>query len=420
MQVSRQKLQIQYVLDFFIEPCILAVAFFLPLSLGVATAFLGLGVVCWLGKMLVARRWQFRRTPYDWLIALLIVLSASSILVAPDRWLSFYNYYNLMGRYILLYYLVVNNIHSLDQMKRLVWALLMSAALVTLYGFYQYVHGVDVSMAEWVDGGQFPELKTRVFSTLENPNLLAGFLMVNMAIAAGVALHTPEAKFKLALIAFIAMLGVCLVLTYSRGVWLSILAVIILYGILYSRKVFWLLLIVPLALVLAQDSLMDRILSIANPTDTSSTLRLALWESTVAMILDHPFLGIGWGAYLFVYPEYDFFLQDAGTKIFHAHNMYLNIAAEIGVPGLMVFLALMVGHIRKALRVVQGSNRWAAGIMLGTATALLGLAVSGFTDYILFNIQLSMLFWLLNACIICVSQNFHDKQNLFFARKIIE
>jgi len=151
---------------------------------------------------------------------------------------------------------------------------------------------------------------------------------------------------------------------------------------------------------------MERILSIANPTDTSSTLRLALWESTVAMITDNPFIGIGWGAYWLVYPEYDFFLQDAGTKIFHAHNMYLNIAAEIGIPGLFVFLAVMMGHVRKALIVMRNSNQWVAGLMLGIVTALMGLAVNGFTDYILFNIQLSMLFWLLNACIVCVWQNY--------------
>ena len=184
------------------------------------------------------------------------------------------------------------------------------------------------------------------------------------------------------------------------------MAVIVMYGFLYSRKILWLLLLVPCVILLAQDSLVERILSIANPTDTSSTLRLALWESTVAMIIDKPFLGIGWGAYWLVYPDYDFFLQDPGTKIFHAHNMYLNIAAEIGLPGLFVFLAIMVGHIRKALWAMRNSSRWVSGLMLGVVTALLGIAVSGFTDYILFNIQLSMLFWLLNACIIRVWQDY--------------
>jgi putative inorganic carbon (HCO3(-)) transporter len=42
--------------------------------------------------------------------------------------------------------------------------------------------------------------------------------------------------------------------------------------------------------------------------------------------------------------------------------------------------------------------------MLGAVSALLGLAVSGFTDYVMYNIQMSMLFWLLNALVVTVWQ----------------
>ena len=59
--------------------------------------------------------------------------------------------------------------------------MLTSAVMVTLYGFYQYLFGINISANEWVDGEQFPDLKIRVFSTLENPNLLAGFLVTMMA-----------------------------------------------------------------------------------------------------------------------------------------------------------------------------------------------------------------------------------------------
>jgi putative inorganic carbon (HCO3(-)) transporter len=51
------------------------------------------------------------------------------------------------------------------------------------------------------------------------------------------------------------------------------------------------------------------VVSIWNPTDTSATLRIALWESTLAMIVDKPLFGIGWGSYWLVYPEYRLFYQ---------------------------------------------------------------------------------------------------------------
>ncbi len=403
MQTGYSCAATQYHLTYLTEHCILAVAFFLPLSFEATSVFLALGTFLWVGRMIAARRLDFRATPFDAPIALLVALSAGSILFAPDRWLSFYNYYHLMGRYILLYYLVVNNLNGFDQLKRLVQALLVSAGLVAAYGFYQYFHGMDISTMEWVDGNQFPDLKVRVFSTLYNPNLLAGFLVVMMALAAGLGLNAASLRGKLAFFALVAALGVCLALTYSRGAWLSLLAVLAAYGVLYSRKTFWLLLLVPVVVVAGHNMVLERLVSIVNPTDSSSLLRLALWESTLTMIAEKPLFGIGWGAYWQVYPEYDFFLNDPRTIIYHAHNMYLHIAAEIGVPGLLAFLAVMVGHARLALDAASAAaNRWVGGLMLGVLAALVSLAVGGLTDYIMFNTQMSMLFWLLNALTVVV------------------
>lgn len=405
MNINYQATSIQYRLSYLIEHCLLAVAFFLPLSLNVTSVFLAVSAILWTAKMVYARRLDFHRTPFDILVALLVVLSAVSILFSPDRGVSFYNYYHLMGRYIVLYYLVINNVNSIEQVKRLVIAVLCSSAAVAAYGFYQYFHGVDISAFEWVDGEQFPDLKIRVFSTLKNPNLLAGFLVTIMSVATGIGLTTSRLKNKLLLFGLTLALGICLVFTYSRGAWLSVLAVILVYGMVYNRKILWLLAVLPILLLIGHDVVLERIVSILNPTDTSSTLRMALWESTLAMIGDNPIFGIGWGAYGMVYPAYDFFVQDAGTKIFHAHNMYLHIAAEIGIPGLLVFLTIMFGHLKMAREIAgSASNRWLAGLMLGIMAAFMGIAVSGFTDYILFNIQLSMLFWLMCAITIVTYQ----------------
>lgn len=418
MYITYRTTHTQYLLEYLIEHCILAVTFFLPLSLKFSSIFLGIGALLWLGKIIVMKKLDFKATPFDAGIALLVLLSAASIWASPDRGFSFYNYYNLMGRYILIYYLVINNIHSSTQVKRLMWSMLASAVVVSLYGFYQYFFGATVSALEWVDGEQFPDLKMRVFSTLENPNLLAGFLVTMMAIASGMGYKSDEIKSKWIYSILVILFGGCLILTYSRGAWLSVLAIVAMYGVLCNRKIFWLLLLLPVIAFFAHDALLERLMSIMNPTDTSSTLRLALWESTIAMIMNKPFLGIGWGAYWMVYPDYDFFINNANTKIFHAHNMYLNIAAEIGIPGLITFLGMMYGHLRLALTSIKGTAQyWSSGIMLGIVGAIFGLIVNGFTDYVLFNIQLSMLFWLLNALIVVVWQQRYQQQNQSYSFK---
>jgi putative inorganic carbon (HCO3(-)) transporter len=391
-------------LNLLIDASILAVVFFLPLSLDIATGFLVVGSLIWFGKMLFSRTWEIGRLPFDHIMALLVLFGTLSITASPDRFFSFYNYGHLMGRYVLLYYLVSHNVKSYEQIKRLVGVLLASAVIVSLYGFYQYILGVDANSFEWVDAQQFPDLKVRVFSTMQNPNLLAGFLVTIIAIAIGLGLRFTASDQKLSMLALVVVLGGCLVLTYSRGAWVSLAIVIAAYGILYDRRILWLLLAGP-AVMLCFSEVSGRIISIFHPTDTSSTLRLALWHSTLAMISNNPLSGIGWGAYWLVYPQYDFFINDESTVIFHAHNMYLHLAAETGIPGLVAFVAFMYSHALMAVRLLrQPCPPWVQGLLTGLIAAILGLAVSGLTDHILFSIQMSMLAWLLFAVVIAVKQ----------------
>lgn len=380
---------------------LVGVVFFLPISLGLSTTALLAAALAWVAKMRVLRRVCLVPAPFNWAVLAFAAVAGLSVLVSPDREFSFYNYYQLFGRYLLLYFLVINNVRTEDEVRRLVQALLWSALVVAAYGLVQYIRGVvDPAQLAWIDEQQFPDLKFRVYSTLENPNLLAGFLVAAMMVAFGATQGAPRPHWRWLPLASMLLMGGVLMLTYSRGAWISILAVVLLFGMIYNRRLLWLLLLVPLAVLAAHDTVAERLLSIVNPVDTSCTLRLALWESTWAMIVEHPWLGIGWGAYWLVYPAYDFFIGDGGTKIVHAHNMYLNIAAETGLPGLLLFMTVMVGHFVYALRLRRRlPPGWRRGMTLGLAGALLSLAVSGLGDYIMFNIQIAMLFWLLCALV---------------------
>ena len=93
--------------------------------------------------------------------------------------------------------------------------------------------------------------------------------------------------------------------------------------------------------------LADRLLSVFTRIDTSSEMRLAFWESTIAMILDHPFLGIGWGAYFMVYPDYDFYLQGAPVQIVHAVIVSIrDIPEHRGVP--FILPAYTIHNVHKS------------------------------------------------------------------------
>ncbi|MEG0970402.1 MAG: O-antigen ligase family protein, partial [Acidaminococcaceae bacterium] len=75
-------------------------------------------------------------------------------------------------------------------------------------------------------------------------------------------------------------------------------------------------------------------------TDTSVALRFSYVESSAWMIWEHP-LGVGWYGYRYAFPDYDFYLQNAQVIMYHCHNLYLNVAAELGVVGLFILLAAL-------------------------------------------------------------------------------
>ena len=404
---------------------VIAEAFLIPLAPLAAMAVLLLGCGAMLLRLRIDRNFHLRRLPYDAPALLFVVIGLLSVAVAPDKAFSFYNFYHLVPIYALTYLLVGQTLRTPREMQRVTLAMATAAGLVILYGFYQFAFGIDIGAMKWVDGEAFPELSKRVFSTWENPNILAGYLDIVACIAVGLVTALPRGWRIVALILLVAAL-LCLGMTYARSACLVVALVLAGYGALRDWRVLLGIVVVGAGALLLDPVLADRLLSVFTRIDTSSEMRLAFWESTVAMILDHPFLGIGWGMYFMVYPDYDFYLQGAPVQIVHAHNMYLNYAAEIGVPGALSFLWFFFGSLVLAFRLPQrvppwetvlaaherawhtladvraGLMRWrrrrfVEGLSTGLGLAFISVALNGITDHLLFNIPSSMLLWMLAA-----------------------
>lgn len=130
---------------------------------------------------------------------------------------------------------------------------------------------------------------------------------------------------------------------------------------------------------------------------------MALWDSTEMMIEEHPLTGVGWGAYFEAYPAYNYFIADPNVIIYHAHNMYLSIPAEIGLLGGIFYFILFFGHGFAAAKLWRrGTSAFGRAAGLGGALAASGMAVYGLGDYVLFSRAVSFCFWAL--CAFCVSE----------------
>lgn len=435
---------------------LLAEVFFLALSPPAATVFMLISAFATLVRFRVDETFSFRHLPFDVPAVLFIFLAGISVFVSPDRGFSFYNYYNLVGAYAVTYFIVGQNVRSTADLRSVLVAGALSAMIVVIYGYYQFAFGIDVTAMRWVDGNAFPELRKRIFSTWENPNILAGYLDICICLAFGLFVHGgTKAKRVLLGVALLAFV-LCLCMTYARGALLVMTGILAGYGILHDWRVLVICLLIGGVLLAVDPLLYERLASVFTKVDTSTEMRFAFWESTLQMIQDHPFLGIGWGAYYMVYPAYDFYMGGADIRIVHAHNIYLNYMAEIGIPGAAAFFWFFFGTMIMALRFIfrapnptmsemtpfsytetaadvelqrveltvkQKEERglsWSkdiqswedyrllGGVSLGLGLAFVSIALNGVTDDLLFNIPSSMFLWLMAALVASLFYIYHE------------
>lgn len=186
-----------------------------------------------------------------------------------------------------------------------------------------------------------------------NPNDLAALCLLPLSLAAGLSRTEPRGLFRTGAIAAVAVLPVLILLTQSRGAFLgmSIAATIMLFRLKSAfRSVGVLAVILALAVLVLPDSAWDRLQSVTQLSggteavgemDSSAQQRFDILKAAIRIGRDHPITGVGVGAYHEAH--FDHALTHPGTPSGRrsAHNTYLAIFAETGIPGLGLFLGLL-------------------------------------------------------------------------------
>lgn len=338
--------------------------------------------------------------------AVFLVCSFLSAFVSKDMAFSFMNWALQPLMYALVYLLIYTTVSTEKEKEKALYAFLAGAVVTVVYGFSQYANAADMAAdmeaQSWVDPERFPLLRRRMYSTLENPNLFGAYLLMIISILTAFTLRERAVKKRTVFAVILLSLLLCLALTYSRGAWVSLAAIVLGLTLFYDKRFGLLFLLVPVVLAFYHGQVVERFLSLFSGEDTSVDLRFALWESTMAMIEEHPLLGVGWGAYFLAYPDYNFFIQEEGVLIFHAHNMYLNMMAEVGIPGGMAFLlAFFAQGILCWRNYRHGNDSFTKSMGLGGVLMVMALSVISMGDHVLFSRSVSFCFWSLSA--LCAS-----------------
>jgi O-antigen ligase len=150
-----------------------------------------------------------------------------------------------------------------------------------------------------------------------------------------------------------------LAFTYSRNAWLGLVAGTVGLMVTARRGSRAIVVLVAAALLIAAVSaggVMERVRSMANPQDATVRDRVAMWRSGLAMIRDHPLLGLGPGQVRVWYPHYRR-PEAVRPSTGHLHNSPIQIAAERGLPALGVWIWLWVVFFRETGRVLRRLGR---------------------------------------------------------------
>ena len=386
-------------------PC--GVCFLLPIHLNLAIGlFLVMVVLNFANILKTGQFWPKVTVPKKISRPLwaLFLLSAVSVCWSQELFKLAYNWIVVVGLKAGSFYFVLRYGSTGRRSLFLVKVFMVSAGLVALYGIYQYFFGViAIQDAEWIDHAAFPLMTKRAVSTLENPNILASFLVMTAAYSEGLFAPLKGGKRRASLAVIFLLAITCLILTFSRGNWIALFFVLFVFaGAFYHKSV-------PAFHRWGTRGPVDWLGPFVGPhhvhlsiKDTSAELRLMYMDSATSMIEEHPF-GVGWYGYQFAFPDYNFGYVDPSVIMYHSHNLLTNIAAELGIPGLALFLYIMyqLAVLARSIR-HREAEPWIRGLACGYIASLVGIFVAGMTDYTLFNLQLGIYFWIFNAMIIAL------------------
>lgn len=152
-------------------------------------------------------------------------------------------------------------------------------------------------------------------------------------------------------------------------------------------------------LVISPSSPLQRFLHPSYGDVEGETTRLELWRAGLRMVEEHPLTGIGAGNFKYVVTRYETQENDL-QKI--AHNTYIEVAAELGLPGLAIFLTILylpLRYLGQARRMAQArGDEWLASAATGIHAGLIGCAVA----MIFLSAETQKFIWLMIALAPCV------------------
>ncbi|MDI6782586.1 MAG: O-antigen ligase family protein [bacterium] len=318
--------------------------------------------------------------------------------------------------YFLIYQLRENN----KSRQRILTTFLFTGGVIGVYGLIQYLTKWNL-LEYWKTIS--PNL-TRINATFTDPNAYGAYLALVLPIAVAKLLGNKGINFwKYLGLSVLLLLN--LLWTASRSAWfglfISLLFMLIIISFTKTREIlpwqflrrylkkittviFLLVIISSIILILISThypspdfekhksywEVLQFTFNTQAGADTILKNRLPLWQAALNMVAYQPWVGIGIGSYPFWLEYFKGEHITTFMRIAHAHNYFLEIAAELGLLGLGLLLWLLGLIIKSGWE----TTRRVGLVPLGLLTGLIAFLLAMLTQHALVQPEMQFLFWL--------------------------
>jgi O-antigen ligase len=335
---------------------------------------------------------SLKLTAADWAVLGYVLVAALRTALADDLGVAFFEFRSVHLLPALFYVGIRLGGLGREMALRIVTGWALGGAVVAIVGIVQYALGTKIALAE---GGL-----ARLRSVYYSPNSVALYLGRLWPLLVAGSLWGPSPHRRRWLAVVLAIVSVALVLTFSRGaLLLGLPAAVLVMGWWAGGRYRWAALALAGAGALALVPLMSvpRFASLLDTAVGSTFVRLELWRSTLAMIQDHPVLGVGPGQFANAYRT-RYILPTAWSEpdLTHPHNIVLDHLTRLGVPGLLAFGAVQYAFWRVLWlrRRDAGDKPYTDPLHIGLAGSMIALLLHGLADNTLFSPDMAAAFYL--------------------------
>jgi O-antigen ligase len=385
----------------------------LPLNIGFNPTFLDLALVAviavWFARLATRQdEGGFIATPLGLPVVTFMILALFSftagLAYAPVTTQVLRQFAEVLAA-IGFFFVIVNVVRTRAALRRIVLALMLAGFVSAALGIVLYVLPREWTITllsalrvfKYPTGDRVlrfieddPANPMRAISTSVDPNVLGGLMILVTALTVPQLFAEKPLLPRKWLGVMALTMGMCLILTFSRGALLGLVIALTIVATVRYRPIIALIILsaaIFLLLPFTQEYI-GHFLDAFTLSDRATQMRLGEYKDALTLISRYPFFGVGFGGA----PDIDTYLG--------VSSVYLLMAEEMGLIGLSAFLitlGLFFAHAWRAWRAGLARDPFLAPILLGITGAVLGALIGGLTDHYFFNLKFphsAVLFWL--------------------------